>query len=295
MIRHLTFFLFLGWCLIGCIDTVDPDELLDVGEKTYIQSYLSPSDTVITVYVSKALPAVGTPLSFDNPESGFESFVIEDAQVVISDESENEILLPYDTETLSYRVDATEFPIREEADYFLNVSVNGRNYSASCSIPKKVSELTGTFTERPSGDGFSEVELNVAFDDLAGESNFYIVGAQVLVEQEEESFSFPLDFELDRFVSDANADGLTLGASTLYGFVDSNQEQEAVSLTLQVANVGEDLFQNLRTSYLNDFNDGNPFVEYSIAPNNIVGEDGVGVFAGYQLTEQEITYNPNDI
>ena len=34
--------------------------------------------------------------------------------------------------------------------------------------------------------------------------------------------------------------------------------------------------------------EGNPFVEYAIAPTNILDEGAVGVFAGYNLTEKTI-------
>ncbi|CAM4256756.1 carboxypeptidase-like regulatory domain-containing protein [Zobellia nedashkovskayae] len=52
----------------------------------------------------------------------------------------------------------------------------------------------------------------------------------------------------------------------------------------------EALHLNRRATYLNNYNDDNPFVEYSIAPNYIEGENGVGVFAGYQLTEKVFEY-----
>ncbi|CAZ94643.1 Hypothetical protein ZOBELLIA_572 [Zobellia galactanivorans] len=98
-----------------------------------------------------------------------------------------------------------------------------------------------------------------------------------------------MDFELNSFLTDAIGDGETVSryATFSYGFPD---EAVSVKITLQVTNVEEILYSNLRASFLNDFNDGNPFVEYSIAPNNIEGDGGIGVFAGYQLTEKVIEY-----
>ncbi len=47
----------------SCEKVIDADNLLDAEEKVYILSYLSPTDTLLTVSVSKALPAIGTALS----------------------------------------------------------------------------------------------------------------------------------------------------------------------------------------------------------------------------------------
>ena len=46
----------------ACQDSVDAEELLNVEDGTYIVGYISPSDTLLSVHVSTATPAVGTPI-----------------------------------------------------------------------------------------------------------------------------------------------------------------------------------------------------------------------------------------
>lgn len=283
----------LIFVLHGCVDTVESDDLLDVDDKTYINGYLSPSDTLVTVYVSRALPAVGTPLSSFDAQSNIDTFVIKDAVVTISDADGNSILLPYDAETFSYRVAASEFPINQGATYLLNVFAAGREYRSSCSIPKKISEITETVSQRLIDSQFLEIGVNIAFQDFEGEDNFYIIGGNIEEGTGQELSSYPLLIDLERFTTDDLGDGVVLSADAIspLGFSPSPEgemNENENRLVLQVANAEEPLYQSLRTSFLNDFNEGNPFLEYSIAPNNIEGEGGVGVFAGYQLTEKEV-------
>ncbi len=40
--------------------------------------------------------------------------------------------------------------------------------------------------------------------------------------------------------------------------------------------------------------DGNPFVEYSFSPNNILDEGAVGVFAGHPVKEKEVVLDVPD-
>jgi len=97
-----------------------------------------------------------------------------------------------------------------------------------------------------------------------------------------------LSFDTDRFLTDNIEDGGTLsGQSEIY--IGRDIEVNSNSVTLQVAQVEEILYQEMRAADLNlDASDGNPFVEYSISPNNILDEGAIGVFAGYQVSEKEI-------
>ena len=80
--------------------------------------------------------------------------------------------------------------------------------------------------------------------------------------------------------------GILSGSARTY--IGNEDDVRDTKIKLQVANVEEALFQNLKTASTNQDADGNPFVEYAIAPNTILDEGAVGVFAGYNLTEKEI-------
>ncbi|ADV48684.1 hypothetical protein Celal_1370 [Cellulophaga algicola DSM 14237] len=284
--KTLTTILFLILIVFsGCQKVVDADKLLDAEEKVYILSYISPTDTLLTVSVSKALPAIGTPLSYDDTEN-YSSFIIEDAIVSIADVEGNAVQLLYSNENSTYSTNAENLKITEGSQYFLEVITQGETYTSSCKIPKKVATiLENLVVDRDEYGVYTDIDIS--FKDIVGTTNFYIVGAKYEETFEEETYQGSLQFETGGFLTDAIGDGATLNDKTS-AYTGSLEEGTSVKLTLQVANVEEVIYQNLRASYLNDDSDGNPFIEYSIAPDNIDGKNGVGVFGGYQLTEKII-------
>ncbi|WP_158974914.1 DUF4249 family protein [Cellulophaga sp. L1A9] len=281
----ITILFFILIVFSGCQKVVDADKLLDAEEKVYIISYISPTDTLLTASVSKALPAIGTPLSFDDMEN-YTSFIIEDAIVSIADVEGNSVQLLYSNENSMYSTNAENLKITEGSQYFLEVITQGETYTSSCKIPKKVATiLENLATDRDEYGVYTDVDIS--FKDIVGTANFYIVGAKYEETFEEDIYQGSLQFETGGFLTDAIGDGVILNDKTS-AYTGSLEEGTSVKLTLQVANVEEVIYQNLRATYLNDDSDGNPFIEYSIAPDNIDGENGVGVFGGYQLTEKII-------
>ncbi|MFS4494036.1 DUF4249 family protein [Maribacter sp. 2308TA10-17] len=292
MKKYIPFFIATLVLFISCQKVVDADGLLDIEAKVFITSYISPQDTVLRVNVSRALPVFGTPLSVRDQEANQEKFLIKDAQVTISDEAGNNSNLSYSEEDRTYLADASTLAIRSNQSYFLKVIVDGSEYNASCRIPEKVAEINERINFRESNFGGREVDINLAFQDAEEGRSFYILGGFVAttfqIEGEEpQTFDFGLFFESDEFLSDNLEDGGTLSGSAFFN-VGSDVDVMENTVTLQVAHVEEALFQNLKTASTNADADGNPFVEYAIAPNNIQEEGAVGVFAGYQLTEKVV-------
>lgn len=288
----MLFFVVTLILLTGCQKVVDPDELLDIEAKVFITSYISPQDTVLRVNVSRALPAFGTPLSVRDQEANQEKFLIKDAQVTISNEDGTSTNLSYSEEEKNYLVDASTLSITSNQRYFLKVSVDGNDYNASCAIPEKVEEITERINLRDEAFGGQEVDINLAFQDIVGESNFYVLGGLVSTtfqyqDEEPQTFSYALFFGTDEFLRDNLLEGSMLNGNALE-YIGNETDILEATITLQVANVEEALFQNLKTASTNADADGNPFVEYAIAPNNFQEEGAVGVFAGYQLTEKVV-------
>lgn len=273
--------------LFGCTTVVDADKLLDTEEKVSIQGYISPTDTLLTIRVSRALSSIGTPLSFNNPQENEDLFLIKDAVVTISDTNGNEAQLFYSDEQRAYITEATNLTILEDNEYFLEVIAQEQTFTASCKIPKKVERIEENIIfENTQNDG--SFEVNIGFTDILGGRNFYVVGGFYQVTFQQDSFAQILFSENGGFLTDTFRDGAPLNGKT-FGFF-SRTEGSSLQITLQVAHTEEIVFQNLNASYLNSINDGNPFIEYSIAPNNIVGEGGIGVFGGYQLTEKVVEF-----
>lgn len=276
----------------SCQKVVDAGELLDTKETIYITSYISPQDTVLRVNVTRALPAIGTTLSSFDTEANEAKFLIQNADVTISDELGNTADLIYSEENKSYLADATSLAIIEGQRYFLNVIADGQDFNASCQIPKRIADINAQTNLKDDNFGGSEVDINMSFTDIEGEKNFYILGGLLKTtyqfeEEAPQTNSFPLYFDSDEYQTESIEDGGNISGKT-YAFVGGGVEVFEAEITLQVTNVEEILFQNLRSASTNAYNEGNPLVEYAIAPTNIQEEGAIGVFAGYQLTEKTI-------
>lgn len=292
MKKYILFFIAALALFTACQKVVDADELLDTEAKVFITGYISPQDTVLRVNVSRALPAFGTPLSVQDQEANLAKFLIKDAQVTISDEAGNSTDLSFSEEERTYQADASTLAITSKQNYFLKVTVDGNEYNASCTIPEKVGEINERINLREDTFGGQEVDINLTFQDIAGEPNFYVLGGLVSTRvqyqgEEPQNFAFGLYFGTDEFLRDNLFEGSTLNGNALE-YIGNETDVLETTITLQVANVEESLFQNLKTTSTNADADGNPFVEYAIAPNNIQEEGAVGVFAGFNLTEKVI-------
>ena len=283
----------LGCILISCQEVVDADKLLDTEEKVLIVSYLSPNDTILRVHVSKALPSIGTPLSVTDNEANENKFLIKNASVSISNNDGESIFLEYSDDLRSYISNAENLSIETGQEYFLNVMIDGRVYNASCTIPKKVLEINETITVDENNEfGGEFLNININFQDIEGERNFYAMGGKVLFTQQlegEEPFEgeFSLLFEPNEFVTDNLADGILFNGSTGFFIGDSDVFTTSV-VTLQVINMEEVLYDNLQATLNNEDVDGDPFIEYRISPNNILDEGAIGVFAGYNMIQKSI-------
>jgi len=277
--------------LAACQKVVDADKLLDTEPKVFITGYISPADTTLRINVSRALSSVGTPFSIQDNEANREKFLIKNAQVTLSDEQGNNTVLDYSEENNIYLAPASTLAILTDSQYFLSVMVDGQEFTASCLIPKKVAAIEEEIVVKDDEFGGQSADVNIRFEDLVGQSDYYAVGGIVRVTYQQEgfepeTFEYSLFFDGSYLLTDALEDGGTLSARSLNSFgSDSTIEGE---LTLQVANVEETLFQNLRAADTNSDADGNPFVEYSISPDNFNQEGAVGIFAGYQLTEKTL-------
>lgn len=257
--------------------SVDASDLLETPELVVINGYLSPQDETIKVQVSKSKSRA------DASSQNLDDLVVKDAIVTIIDEEQNEVKLSYNNETFNYEIAATEFNIESGLEYFLKVTVDQKAYQASCVIPSViVTNIQETFGKKNDEFGSSTPFVNVQFDDLVNIDNFYIVGAII----KDQDFDSTVNFDLERFVTDTNRDGASITVDGFfYRTIDGTN-----TMVIQVANVDRLLYETLRATFLNEYNEGDPFAEPIIAPTNIEGDHGYGVFAGYQLTEKEVVF-----
>ncbi|WP_396633786.1 DUF4249 family protein [Maribacter sp. R86514] len=291
MRKALLALLGLYLLFIGCQKVVDADELLDTEEQVSIIGYISPQDTILKISVTKALPAIGTPVKVDQDYQFPEEFLIKDALVNLSNTEGQSVVLDYDNETNTYVTSATNLQITHGHTYNLKVIVAEKEFNASCQIPKQLEAINEIIEFQEDEYGYEFAVINVNFMDFSDENNYYILGGYIsstIQFENEEPFEdiFPLYFDDDEFLTDNLGNGAQLNGKTEI-YADSEYYSD-VSITLQVAHTEKVLFDNLKASQTNSDADGNPFVEYVIAPNNILDEGAIGVFSGYSVTEKVI-------
>ncbi|WP_109298703.1 DUF4249 domain-containing protein [Aquimarina sp. AU474] len=268
---------------LSCETSVDASDLLEKEQFVVINGYLSPQDTTLKVQISKSKSRAESTIT-NNAD-----LVISNATVTITDENDNQVTLIYSSTSFSYEIPATDLAILPGRKYFLAVTAEGKDYKSSCVIPSELVEnIESEITNNNDVDSFGNKKLKLKIDDIADKRNFYIVGAKVTqaFNSGEDSVT-DVDFEFEQFTTDSNRENAVVTVDGIFNEFFDSQSSKA---NVQVANAEEILYDALRATFLNDYNEDDPFFEPVIAPTNIEGESGFGVFAGYQLTEKEITF-----
>ncbi|WP_282081343.1 DUF4249 family protein [Aquimarina algiphila] len=278
--------LTLSIWLVSCETSVDASGLLDQQQLIVINGFLSPQDTTLKVQVSKSKSKARGLTNNTN-----EDFVIKDATVMIADEEENEVTLIYTNSSLSYEAPATDLPIIPGKKYFLTAMVEGKEYKSSCIIPlEQVVRIEQDIRVETRDDFIGNRKMKVTIEDIKEKSNYYVVGAEATYffnGGTSEGITVNLDFEFNQFLTDTNRENSVVTADGGFFLPDF---AKLTKVKIKVTNTEEVLYNALRAEFINNYNGGNPFTESVIAPTNIEGENGFGVFAGYQLTEKEITF-----
>ncbi|MCK8524272.1 DUF4249 domain-containing protein [Aquimarina sp. D1M17] len=277
--------IILSAVLLSCETSVDASDLLAKEQLVVINGYLSPQDTTLKVQVSKSRSRAAS------GSQNNENLIVNDALVVLSDEEGNEVTLTYSNITFSYEAAASELVITPGRQYFLTAVVEGKEYRASCTIPAEQAQNVRAEILDREDDELGNQSLKVTVDDIRDKRNFYIVGAAVNWRSTDIGSGEPqvsrVDFEFEQFTTDSNRENALI---TVDGFFFIDTFSETLSANIQVANAEQILYDALRATFLNDYNEDDPFFEPVIAPTNIQGENGFGVFAGYQLLEEEIIF-----
>ncbi len=277
----------LSLCLIfsSCEDIVDSENLIDTKSLVVIHSFISPQNEFISVKVAKAESTIGQ-ISFQ--EDIKNKLTIKNATVSITNEEGLSFILPYSATNFRYEIPSTDISIEAGKKYFLKVIVDEREFNASCKIPNnKVANITETLTDKQDLSVVEIKSLKVRFNDFVGQKNFFIVGATFQgITSGDLGPVRRFFFNTDRFITDNIGDGLTMSSE---GTVVEPFSFDSYKIKIQIANVEEILYKYQQALYLNDNNEDSLIKETVIPPNNIEEEGGFGVFAGYQITEKEIS------
>lgn len=295
--------LLLSGIFYSCEEEVDPDVLLTSKPRLLsINSTLSPQDEIIKVLITKSISITQVSKLRNDPNisSSIGKLVEEaesvlNAEVFINEENEAPVQLSFSRENLAYIISSDKLPIKAEKKYFLKVIFEGKTYRAHCKIPKEkvnIEDIEGSFVnekgEVKETTLLDSERLKISLDDIEGEDNYYIFGTNTLGGN---TFIFnSYEGNSEQFISDNLLDGKRLTTIAYRNFTSNSSfsVDNTPSVTIQVANAEKLLFDSLRLEALNRENLGDPFIEQAILPTNIEGENAVGIFAGYQLTEKEV-------
>lgn len=314
-IKTLLWILTLA-ALFSCdtlVTDIDQEDLPQTSSKLVVQSFISPQASRIYVVVTESIPLFG--------ESNSSNSVVTDAVVKMSGEGQ-EVIIPYDSSSQLYSIEKAKFPIVASGTYKLSVSDATRSVDATCTVPASQTTIksftidTAYITRRNSPD--TALTVKIAWQDIAGEANYYRVRANMDVEYSvfdgtgpdnftekrvRTRFSFNWDDDSGRsdFQNDVNLDGNVfssplgrafLPSTLLYTGTDgtkyyAKQKPRLVALVMEVNNAEKTYYEYHKSLTLNDQSD-NPFAEPALVYNNING--GLGCFAAYN--NRQIIYRP---
>lgn len=264
--------LIIAVSLAACIEEVDPKGLEGVEQQVVVHGYLSPSDSLIKIEVSRSRPIFEARDEFDNKEK----YMITDALVVLEDDNGNSVQLEYDPHVRKYTALPSELPVQPGRTYYLTVTADKNTYSSSCTIPiGPAAEIDYRLVRRSE----YESDFIVTFRDVKGEKNFYRIGADIRTD----GFGGYMYFDLQGFQTDAAGDGQKISAKASYYQTLSSGDEVAI----RVAVVNEIMYRYQYAAY--NYIEDDPFSEPVVYPSNIEG--GLGIFAGYVMTEKVVTVN----
>ena len=277
---YKTLLICAPWIMLSsCDQMVSNVDVPDYHPKLVVFSYISPSDTIVTVVVKKSKAVFGTHTT--DPET----VTVSNATVVISD-GQNSINLPYFENyhgeyTPAYIISQKDFPVVAGRTYHLHVTApGGFDVTSECTVPD-VPDNEVLITHIDSVQSFEEWDYQVGFEvkDRPGQTNYYRI------------FS---DYKyIDPFTGQPSYNDIQLEIGDYFfrGNGEAGHSFSFLTKYFPVQNIGEDNFyvtlmatdENYYTfhkeSELAGSGKNGPFQEPVILVSNIEG--GLGLFAAY--------------
>lgn len=283
-------FLFISAVFTSCIRDANDVSLPNIESKVVVQSFISPQNSEIAIYVSTSMPVFGTR---NTPDP-----TLPDATVTISDGT-TPVKANFNTLKKYYTIDTSIFKITAGKTYFLSVSTaDGRTVNASCTVPfpPDVNSVEFEFDTLYSKNGSTnkyDAEATLRWNDPPGQNNYYHTAAQI-------GLAYAVDTSLERWET-------LYGSSYLDYFTDKGKDGKKLVNGVLTFSLSEDItgggitknyeFKGIRYFlYSTDVNyykyhetvsrsSSDPFSESVIIYTNIQGGLGCfGAFNGFQKT-----------
>lgn len=295
------------------VTEISPDDLPETTSKLVVQSFISPQATRINVVVTESTPLFG--------ESSSATSVITNAVVKMSGGGK-EVTLLYDSTSQLYSIEKIKLPVVASETYKLSVSDGKRTVTSTCIVPAhqvtiKSYVLDTAYLNRRNGPD-TALTVKIVWQDIAGESNYYRVRANMDLEYSILEGTNPDNFQEKRvrnrfsinwddnsgrsdLQNDVNLDGTIFTSPLGRGFLPSSllytssdgtkyyakQKPKLIALIMEVNNVEKAYYDYHQSLRLNERSD-NPFAEPVLIFNNIDG--GFGCFSAYN--NKQLIYRP---
>ena len=283
---YLSFVFFCG----SCTKDIKVKDLPKIDPQPVVQCFLSPQDDTIHVYLY-----FSTPIFSENWSLNVRNSLLSSAIVTLSGGGRSVKLLNNFNiyHEYVYIIDRNSFPVVAGETYTLDcLFSNGMHTSAHCTIPLTLPKevVFDNMVILPNRNIWSRMLISYHFTDDPGEGDYYFVCGIYLSEMQVNTTSLNYDkywmyLEINQqshTISDKDHDGSTFYLNA-EGF---GHILKRVKFRICKTDRAYYLY---RKSLIN-YNENDPFAEPSTSYTNI--NNGLGVFAGFNMREQEIILVP---
>lgn len=279
--------ILLVW-LTGCESDVENMKPFGSASKLAVTSYISPQDTVVTVYLRMSQPAIGKRLSDEERK-------VKDAVVTLSD-GNSTVTLQYNPERDRYVKSIKDWPIAAGKSYFLSITTpGGLAASASCTVPTtngvSVSAIDASynlFNNPYDGEEIRRYNVRLIWADAPQVKNYYrVAGVAAYRFQNELGERYESMYTNRSYTSlyddlQAKNGTITSDEFIFHGTkINGRHVDYTVYMLLMVCD--KNYYQYQHSIEKQQDSDGNPFAEPVVIYSNIKG--GVGIFAAYNQME----------
>lgn len=273
-IKNIIFlFIIFATLLSACedkeVDLKFPEDPLTLT----VFGFLSPEDTITTIFVNSTRPIFYRPTAFST---------IENAMVKITHNGK-EYILPFDNQKAVYSIHQNQLKIRAGESYHLSVSAP--NYKTVTAKATVVGEMNKTLeflgyeeAENKNNTSYINVNVKLKWKDNPNTKNYYTLAMKF---DDIAGIGEPSE---NQFYDDKNWNGKEKYSKDLsfsyYNYRNKEQSVLEKKISLALLNVDEAYYLYHKTASGFLISDENPFSEPFLIYSNI--ENGVGVFCSYQ-------------
>ncbi|MBP6411577.1 MAG: DUF4249 family protein [Pseudarcicella sp.] len=171
--KHFIYiFLFLTVSLYACeeFSVIENRPVLSVKTPS-VEAFLCPQDSIITVKIWRTNPTIGVGSNAINA-------TVENANVVILNEMNQQIVLKYDKAFQNYKASQKNFSVETGKKYFLKLSTpEGDEITATCTIPESIGNKGFEYFKIQKDDIFlgNHSEYFISWNDISKQKNYYTV------------------------------------------------------------------------------------------------------------------------